>query len=307
MSVESNSDYNHVILNKAKETFTGTIPFKVYSLTSDNIIGMTEHTHDYIQIWYVMGGCCRHWVNNRSYTLTRGNMFVLPPFVNHNIQVVTKEDVSIIGCEFTASFINENISCHGDSNSLFDFTYLEPFLVSSELVRPRLHISGATQEKVEKLLLDMLKEYQNKEKYYQIHIKADVLKLLAIVAREYETQGNAENHELFEKFRDAINSSVNYINENYTNRIYIEDVCKIAMMSQTYFSHLFKQITGKTFIEYINNLRVRKAVEMLINNNNSISDICFAVGFNDTTYFNKVFKKETGLTPGQYRKLSSFC
>ncbi len=54
-------------------------------------------------------------------------------------------------------------------------------------------------------------------------------------------------------------------------------------------------MTGKTFIEYVNNLRIRKAMEMLTTTQLAVSDICFNVGFNDTTYFNRVFRKETGL------------
>ena len=93
-------------------------------------------------------------------------------------------------------------------------------------------------------------KYINEEKYYEITIKADLLKLLAVIAREYEKRESVESREIFDRSRDAVNNAIRYIDDNFTSRIYIKDACRIAMMSQTYFSHIFKQITGKTFIEY---------------------------------------------------------
>lgn len=298
-----NTNDGGIILNKAVETFKKSIPFKVYCLKNDKISGTTEHTHDYMQIWYVMSGSCEHFINSTGYCLTKGNLFVLPPFVTHKVKISNSEDITIIGCEFSSGFINENISMPELSNSLFDFAYLEPFLVSHEAVKPRLRIEGKKQLKVEELFLDMLSEYEREEKYYEINIKADLLKLLALIAREYENKSLPSSHELFERYREAVSSAIRYIDNNFTNTIYIEEVCKIAMMSQTYFSYIFKQITGKTFVEYLNTLRIAKARELLNTCNLTITEICLGVGFNDAAYFNKVFKKEVGLSPSQYRKL----
>ncbi len=292
-----------VPINLAANTFLRKIPYKIYSLTNDKIT-TKKHTHDYMQIWYIMSGSCEHLINNKCHTLAKGNLFVLPPFAIHEIKAVEGQDIRIIGCEFLIDFVGENISLTDMDSSLFDFTYLEPFLVSTDAVLPRLHLTGKSQIKVEELLLDMLSEYEREMKYYEINIKADLLKLLAIAAREYENQGNPEHNKLYEKYRDAIFSAINFVEKNYTSKLYIEDVCKIAMMSQAYFSRLFKFKTGKTFVEYINSLRIRKAIELLRESDATATDICFSVGFNDITYFNRVFKKETGLSPIQYKHAS---
>lgn len=288
-------------INLAKETFHKTIPYKVYSKSIGSIV---EHTHDYMQIWYVLSGSCEHIINNSSILLTRGDIFVLPPFVNHQIHEIDENGVKIIGCEFLTSFISENIPNYGKWVSLFDFTYIEPFLVSTEKVRPRLHLSGKVQTKVEELMESMLHEYENELKYYEINIKADLLKLLAIIAREYEKNDDAENGDIIEKYRESVNKAVDFININYAQKIYIEDVSKIAMMSQTYFCYIFKQITGKTVIEYINSLRMNNVIDLLRNSTKSITEICFECGFNDLAYFNKAFKKETGVSPRSFRVMS---
>lgn len=292
------------IMNLASKNFIRSIPFKIYSISNDSVSGTEEHSHDYIQIWYVLNGSCKHIINDSSIPLTRGDIFILPPFVKHRISEVTENGVNIIGCEFLASFINENIPNDGKWLSIFDFTYIEPFLVSTDKVKPRLHLAGKVQAKVEELMSEMLYEYRKEQKYYEINIKADLLKLLSLIAREYDKNYDVADNSTLEKYREAVQNAIEYININYTKKIYINEVCKIAMMSQTYFSYIFKQITGKTMVEYTNFLRMQKAVDLLRNSNKSITEICFESGFKDLAYFNKVFKKETGLSPRSLRTMS---
>jgi AraC-type DNA-binding domain-containing proteins len=291
---------NKMKINRAKDTFNKSIPFKVYRI-ADSKVSTIEHTHDYMQIWYVQRGCCEHYANDRCHMLVKGNIFVLPPFAIHRIKIIPGEPIEIIGCEFLTDFASYHESMSDKGSGLFDFAYLEPFLVFMEVIRPRLQLTGKSQLKVEELMLEMYHEYCSENKYYEILIKSDLLKLLTIIAREYEVLEDSKSRELFERYREAITAAIRYVNEYFTSNIYIKDICKIAMMSQTYFTYLFKQITGFTFIRYVNNLRIGKAMEMLKEYNISITDICYAVGFNDIAYFNKVFKKETGLSPRQYR------
>jgi len=307
--VKQNDKYQ-VFMNKASEVFKKSIPFKIYNLSNKEISGTNIHTHDYMQVWYVKKGCLEHLVNDKSHLLVKGTIFVLPPFVPHQVNLASEEEVNIIGCEFVTDFINQNITYDTNNpyinSSLFDFAYLQPFLVSTEDIKPGLLLSGSIQNKVESLFDEMLYEFNHEQKYFEINIKADLLKLLAIISREYEReyikQGSEKTFELFEKYRDAINKTIIYINENYNEDLSLEDASKMSMMSQAYFSFIFKQITGKTFVEYKNALRIAKAIDLMNDKNMSITDICYAIGFNDTAYFSKIFKKDTGMSPRQYRK-----
>ena len=96
--------------NRAEDTFSKAIPFKVYRIANSNVTGTTEHAHDYMQIWYVQKGCCEHYTNENCHLLVRGNLFVLPPFAAHRVKVIPGEEIEIIGCEFLTDFIGHHES-----------------------------------------------------------------------------------------------------------------------------------------------------------------------------------------------------
>ena len=167
-------------------TYLKKIPLKVYKMEG-TIPHIKDHTHDYLQLWYVCKGAFIHSVNNnKEYKMIKGDLFVIPPFVVHRVKPEPGEGVLIIGCEFLPQFINNKFENLNTSKDFFDFAYLEPFLVSKDMVRPKLNITGDLQIQVEDILQEMLREYCNEDKYYDILLKGDLLKLLALVVREFK-------------------------------------------------------------------------------------------------------------------------
>lgn len=92
-----------------------------------------------------------------------------------------------------------------------------------------------------------------------------------------------------------------YIEMNYTKSVKSDDVALMVNMSPSAFSHFFKKKTRCTFIDYVINLRIAKACQILTETTCSITEICFACGFNNLSNFNRLFKKKKGMKPGEYR------
>lgn len=93
-----------------------------------------------------------------------------------------------------------------------------------------------------------------------------------------------------------------YIIEHYAETITLEDVANNANLSQYYFSRLFKQETGTSFIDFLTKIRIEKSKKLLLMEGLSVKEIAYMVGFNDPNYFSKAFKKATGESPVEYRK-----
>ena len=93
-----------------------------------------------------------------------------------------------------------------------------------------------------------------------------------------------------------------YIDENYKKDISLDEVSREADISPYYFSKLFKQETGRNFIEYLTEVRLRNARELLKNSQYSIKEICAESGYSDPNYFSRIFKKYEGVTPSEFRE-----
>lgn len=101
---------------------------------------------------------------------------------------------------------------------------------------------------------------------------------------------------------NVINLILNNIHLNYGQKQKLSDYAEKYFMNANYLSQLFKQKTGETFINYLINVRIKKATELLENSNESIASIAQKVGYSDYAQFVKIFKKYTGKTPTEYRK-----
>ena len=104
------------------------------------------------------------------------------------------------------------------------------------------------------------------------------------------------------KNADIINKAVHHMRRNCTNKLVLEDVAKVVFISPNHFSKIFNQETGQSFNEYLNRLRIEKSKQLLLQSNLLLVDVANLSGFEDQSYFTKVFKKITGISPNKYRK-----
>lgn len=101
--------------------------------------------------------------------------------------------------------------------------------------------------------------------------------------------------------QSRIDQVCTYINQNYIRKIPLEEAANIASMSTTAFSRFFKKSTGKTFVNYVNDLRIGRACKLLIESDLSVAEICYEVGFNNLSNFNRRFYERHEISPREYR------
>jgi two-component system response regulator YesN len=105
-----------------------------------------------------------------------------------------------------------------------------------------------------------------------------------------------------EKFPAFIDRALEYVALHYVEHISLTNAADYACVSVVYLSAGFKKYTGFTFVEYLNMYRIEVAKNMLMETNHILEQVASQVGINDVIYFNKLFKRFTGLSPGKYRK-----
>ncbi|NQZ42905.1 MAG: helix-turn-helix transcriptional regulator [Flavobacteriaceae bacterium] len=101
---------------------------------------------------------------------------------------------------------------------------------------------------------------------------------------------------------DKIKLFYNFIQENYANKITLDQVSSLLNMSKVSFNRFIKKSTERTFVEYLNEIRVENASRMLAEEEYGVSEIAYKCGFYNIANFNRIFKKIKGCTPSQYRK-----
>ena len=89
---------------------------------------------------------------------------------------------------------------------------------------------------------------------------------------------------------------------NYSREISLDDVSRQVNISPYYFSKIFKEESGLNFIEYLTNIRIDKAKELLSETDMSIKEVCATCGYTDPNYFSRSFKKNVGVTPTEYKE-----
>jgi AraC-like DNA-binding protein len=164
-----------------------------------------------------------------------------------------------------------------------------------------LRLNPKQQIIIENILIKMLKEYNSNGEEKELYLKILLSELLMRINRY-----NRENRYIdkINPMQEKIMEVVTYINNNYSKKQSISFLAKRFSISESYLSHLFKDVTGFTVINYINTVRIKEAQRLLINTNKTITEIANQVGFNTITHFGRVFKKSINTSPSKYRKLN---
>ncbi len=153
----------------------------------------------------------------------------------------------------------------------------------------------ATIEKIQKQF-DLIAAAGNKNRFHDT-----ITKMLQIGAREHEKRMDES-----QSYRHVISCAEKYARENFCDpNISLMSTAKHVGMSSAYFSTVFSQTTGQSFIRFLTSLRIERAKELLTNTKRRISDIAMDIGYNEPNYFSHVFRKTTGVTPKEYRQRNS--
>ena len=129
----------------------------------------------------------------------------------------------------------------------------------------------------------------------------DVEQLLSLLMEMQNVVLGEQRDEVTGHIRDCVKEAVAYVNENYFEELTLSGLADKYAVESSYFSKLFKQETGENLMLYIAGKRIEKAKELMKREDINIAEVAFMVGYDDYTYFSKVFKKHTGVSPREYR------
>lgn len=259
------------------------------------------HWHKEVEFIYVEKGEIDFNIDMKKIKVKEGECLLINAGSLHSGDVVGEKESTHHAIVFNLNFLSSGIYDYCQSK------YIDP-LINGKMLFPSL-ISISTDWGKDAIfeIKSMIKIYRNKATGWELSIKSSLLKVISILAADNGFEFKKDMKVNIKDYKiEVIKKIIQYIRENYKNKIYVDSLSKVANMNTQYFCRFFKLHTGKTPVDYINQYRVEKASEILKNDDRKIIDVCYEVGFDNISYFIKKFKEYKNCTPAKFRKLYKF-
>lgn len=291
----------HINMEKNnKETIKhGTIllPYNIYlTHIPESFTDFPIHWHDEIEIIKVVTGQARYVVDFKEYIICEGDILIIPPSSLHYFEQYNDEH--FLG----ETYIFDQKLIDGNTIDTCSTKYISP-IFNNDILLP-IHIHSATEHSktLGDILGNILSDHYSHAMAYELKIKIGFLEFINyFYSNDYYIVN--KTHDISNiRTTNLIKDITTYIEDNYSQKITLEMLAAKANISVYYLSHIFKQYTNQTPIEYLNQYRLSTAANLLRTTDDSIMDISFECGYNNVSYFNRAFKKKYNMTPKEYRK-----
>lgn len=249
-----------------------------------------EHTHDFFEIAYISDGCGRHIVNGKTFDISRGNYVILDPTASHYYT----GEIEIMNLLFRPRFLDKsykNIRTLQELyqtlmfNSAHHITPLEP-----------IYCVFSDGNNILEKITYIKDEIENKQIGYEECARAVLTQILMLSIRNICNENTSNSNSLVAYIEK-------YIYEHFDEDISLTILCDELGYSLSHTSKRFKAETGYTFSEYLQKTRIHFACRFFVNSpGTKVYDVAEKVGYSDIKYFNEIFKKYIGTSPGAFSK-----
>lgn len=262
----------------------------------ENFFQSPFHSHPELELVYVKESYGKRIIGNSVEPFVPGDMVFLGSDIPHiwlNDEIYY-QGMNKLKAKAIVVYFNKDIF----GSSFYELAETQKISTLFNQAARGLSISRKTNELIAKKLEKLVYK-----KDFEIII--GLFEILSILSES--TDISYINNEAYNPINDQtkndrISDVFEYVKENYKEEISLLEIAKIANLTPTSFCRMFKLKTKKSFVEYLNEIRVSNACKFLIETDLGISEIAYECGYKTASNFNKLFKKLTGTTPKEYRK-----
>ena len=272
------------------DTFTGDKDFPFFAQLGGHDEPLYMHTHtDFAELSLITDGRARHVVGEDSYQIEGGDVFVIHERVAHGFEETDK--LRLYNIMFDPKLLPDS-----DISESAGFKALFAPEKNARSFSSHLRLDPRDFELAAHLFRRIYREYSEKRVGWKTAVQGDFLRLTVTLSRLYDFDRVKDSHGM-----EKIAGAAAFIEQNYSENISVSRLAEMSNYSLRQFIRLFKKAFGCIPTEYIANLRMQKARELLRGKNASITDIALYCGYGDSNYFSRIFRKYNGMTPSEYR------
>ena len=260
------------------------------------------HSHDYYELNIITCGECRHYVKNKSHPAKTGDMFMIPPYTEHGYWAndeKTKIFHLIIKNDILEDY-KKQLDNYPGMKILFE---VEPQIrqafnnMSLNVNIPEAQLNDFIKDFEELIDLDKKKDEDNSV-LFDLKTVCLLCKLSKLMSQRYATTVEDRNNTA----DYIILKTTQYMEENYSSKIIVDDLSGMVNMSTPNFFRYFKKVFNTSPMEYLKKIRIAHAIDMLSSTDKPISFIAQECGFFDQSHFTNVFKESTNMKPKELRQ-----
>ena len=279
---------------------TAELPIGVHHLSfpegTDNLFYL--HWHSELEFFVLTEGAIIFTIENTSYELEPGDCVFINPNLCHSAKTISGAACSFFAIDFLPQFFQEDLS------DRFARNYLLP-IMSGQLVIPSLikHESvpaALWQSQVVHYLEDMSLCPDDNPASYELLLKSSLLGiwhlLFSYAIKKQKKENSAETSQII-----RLKPVLQFIHANYSEEITLSELAALLPMSEGQFCRVFKNAMKCSPVQYLMRYRIIQSCHFLLDAEKKISEIANLSGFNNVSYYNKLFLQIIGCTPGQYR------
>lgn len=249
-----------------------------------------EHWHEHLQIFYCVSGKALLKCGNKTFNIIPEDIVIINIGELHYLESLDNNfKFYLIRIDLPFLF--------SDQVDLCQTKYLSPLCENSILFKNMIK----DDKKISNCIKDILNEYFKEKIGFELSVKSSLYNLVVLLLRNYVEKFEQNKQSTYKIDNSSQFQMVfEFIDNNYNKKICTEELASITHVSTYYFCRIFKKMTGKTTTEYINEVRLKKSINLLKKSNMNITEIATNCGFNDVNYFSRLFKKKYGICPSKF-------
>ncbi|WP_336783168.1 AraC family transcriptional regulator [Paenibacillus illinoisensis] len=252
-----------------------------------------RHAHSFYEFSYISSGKGTYEARDHSVSVSQGDLVFIPPDTEHAFFDEPDQPITLINCLVERHVLTNPIIINDDGLH-HDIDYLlSSFRDCSQGLKVR-----DNKKELGQIIFDLKLEQQSKESGYRFRLYLKFMNLLNRIRCFKESDAQYLNEET----SDPINYVINYIYNHYNEAVDLAALCEGLLLSPRQFQRKFKQVTGITYTQMLQNVRIQQSCKLLCDTNWSVQTIAREVGLSDMKHFYRLFKERCGMTPNDFRQ-----
>jgi AraC-like DNA-binding protein len=249
------------------------------------------HNHDFSELVIILSGCGEHYSSDASYRVIAGDAFVVTQAHGYR----NTENLELVNIIFDQKRLELPLEDALKLPGYHAFFALEPRFRKKHGFKNILHLTMQELAFVSGLIAELETELRNRSSGYEFMAKTLLMQLIGWLSRTYERMHTVETRPLLQ-----LGAVLSHMEKHYSEHIRLSDLARMSGLSVSSLQRSFRTITGHAPIEYLIRLRMLRACELLRTGGLNVTETAYQVGFSDSNYFSRQFRRILECTPREY-------